>query len=77
MDKQFLTIFKPSIARYLLKQGFFIVDIKPDFNDPSKNKTIFLFKKSEEIYKAIENYKLGKDESKVEYEKENGISSTD
>jgi len=41
------SIFEPRVARYLLKQGNYIVDIKPDKNNPIK--TIFLFEKTEKL----------------------------
>ena len=49
MDKEYISIFKPQRVRKLLKKGFNIYDIKPDKNN--LNKTIFIFKNSEELQK--------------------------
>lgn len=44
---EYKSIFEPRIARFLLKLGNFIVDIKADKNN--KDKTIFIFKKTEKL----------------------------
>jgi hypothetical protein len=41
------SIFEPRVARYLLKQGNQIVDIKPDKDNSIK--TIFLFDKTDKL----------------------------
>lgn len=51
MDKEFVLVFKPKVARSLLKRGFQIVDIKAYKENPDK--TIFVFKRSEEILNTI------------------------
>jgi hypothetical protein len=48
-------ILSPQIARYLLKRGFPIKDIKPDKKD--ENKTVFIFKYDDGLFKAIQDYK--------------------
>ena len=46
-----ITVADPSTVKRLLKEGFHIVDIKPDrFN---REKTVFLFEDSEEFQKAL------------------------
>ena len=52
MNKEYISIFKPQRVRKLLKKGFHIYDIKTDKNN--LNKTIFIFKKSEELQKELE-----------------------
>lgn len=42
--KKVITVFTAKKARQLLKEGFTIVDIKPDRLDPSHKRTLFLFK---------------------------------
>jgi len=41
MDKKYYTIFKPELARKLLKRGNFLFDIKPMNGDARR--TIFVF----------------------------------
>ena len=45
--KENISIFKPKIARDLLKQGFTIVDIKPC--KENTDRSIFIFKNTEEL----------------------------
>ena len=52
MDKEYISIFKPQRVRKLLKKGFNIYDIKADKNN--LDKTIFIFKNSEELQKELE-----------------------
>jgi len=51
MEKEHVLVFKPKVARHLLKKGFQIVDIKATKED--SNRTIFVFKRSEEVLSAI------------------------
>lgn len=44
---KYKTIFTPRIARYLLKKGNIIADIKMDKNNPDK--TIFIFELTEKL----------------------------
>ncbi|MCR2042620.1 hypothetical protein [Anaerosalibacter massiliensis] len=49
--KKCITVFEPAIARKLLKEGYTIVDIKPDkFN---KIKTLFVFKNERNLIDRI------------------------
>ena len=47
MNKEAITIFTASKARELLKDGFTIIDIKPDKNDPDRKRSLFVFKNAE------------------------------
>lgn len=48
-------IFNPTLANYLLKHGFNIVDLKADREDSTK--TIFVFRASDGFYDAIAEFK--------------------
>ena len=50
-EKEYIIIFTGKLARKLLKMGFTIVDIKPD--KEKKDKTLFVFKKENDIEKHI------------------------
>lgn len=50
--KNFKSIFKPAIARKLLKMGNKIVDIKAQKED--MNKTIFIFENTEKLNKDLD-----------------------
>ena len=52
MNKEYISIFKPQRVRKLLKKGFNIYDIKDDKNN--LDRTIFIFKNSEELQKELE-----------------------
>lgn len=47
MNKKYKSIFTPGVARYLLKLGNPIIDIKPDKNN--NDKTIFIFEETEKL----------------------------
>lgn len=51
MEKEYVMVFKPKVARHLLKKGFQIVDIKA--YKENSDKTIFIFKRSQEVLDAI------------------------
>lgn len=51
MEKDSVLVFNPKIARDLIKKGFNIIDIKPFKED--KDRTIFVFQRTEEILKEI------------------------
>jgi hypothetical protein len=40
--KEYISVFKPEVARKLLKKGYIISDIKPKKESP--NESIFIFK---------------------------------
>lgn len=50
-EKEYLSIFKPQLARKLLKLGNNIYDIKADKNN--SDRTIFIFKNTEKIRKDM------------------------
>lgn len=52
-------IFNASVARYLLKKGNAIVDIKPNKNDPCK--TVFVFEKTEKFIKDFVGFSSHKE----------------
>jgi hypothetical protein len=54
MEKEFVLVFKPKVARQLLKKGFQIVDIKAA--KENTDRTIFIFKRSKELLDAIHSF---------------------
>ena len=42
--KETITIFTASKARELLKNGFTVIDIKPDKTDADEKRSVFVFK---------------------------------
>lgn len=53
MKKDVITVFTAKKARELLREGFTIVDIKPDRLDPDHKRTLFLFKNEDELMEKI------------------------
>lgn len=53
MKKDVITVFTAKKARKLLKEGFTIVDIKPDRLDPDHKRTLFLFKNEDGLMEKI------------------------
>ena len=51
MNKEYISIFKPKIARRLLKMGNPIYDIKAD--KENSDRTIFIFKNTEKLKKDL------------------------
>ncbi len=51
MNKEFIIICNPKVARSLLKLGEIIVDIKP--HRELKNATVFVFKSTEFIWEYL------------------------
>jgi hypothetical protein len=60
-------IFDANIARKLLKQGFVVIDIKP--NRENVDKSIFVFENTEEFKKALEQL-MDEIKAKKEFEEE-------
>ncbi len=56
MEKKAITIFTAKLARNLLKDGFTIVDIKPDRTDEDGKRSVFVFKKEKHIEEMIREY---------------------
>lgn len=52
--KNAITIFTASKSRELLKDGYTIIDIKPDKTDPDGKRSIFVFKYEEGIEKHLQ-----------------------
>lgn len=55
MEENLKCIMSPHLAKMLINKGFIVRDIKP--NKDITNGTVFLFDKSEDINKIIEEYK--------------------
>ena len=55
MDENLKCVISPKLARFLIKMGFIIKDIRPNRNIPTA--TIFLFERSQELEKQIEIFK--------------------
>ena len=55
--KDTITVFTAELTRKLLKEGYTIVDIKPDKNDPDRKKTLFIFKNENGLTKRIHELK--------------------
>lgn len=53
MRKEIITVFTAKVARKLLREGFTIVDIKPDRLDPDHKRTLFLFKNEDGLMEKI------------------------
>ena len=53
MEKKAIIIFTASKARELLKEGFVLIDIKPDKTDPDGKRSVFVFKNEEGILEKI------------------------
>ena len=53
MKKEVITVFTAKVARKLLKEGYQIVDIKPDRLDPDHKRTLFLFKNEDGLMEKI------------------------
>ena len=53
MKKEVITVFTAKKARELLREGFTIVDIKPDKTDFEGKRTLFLFKYEDGIMESL------------------------
>lgn len=56
MEKNTIIIFTAKLARNLLKDGFTIVDIKPDRTDKDGKRSVFVFRKEKHIEEVIKEY---------------------
>lgn len=56
MGKERIVIFTAKLARNLLKDGFTIIDIKPDKTDPDNKRSVFIFKNENQIEHKIKEY---------------------
>ena len=57
MDKKAITIFTAKTARALLKDGFTLIDIKPDKTDTDNKRSVFVFRNDDGIMEKIKEYK--------------------
>ncbi|MDD3107074.1 MAG: DUF5659 domain-containing protein [Bacilli bacterium] len=55
-DDNLQCVMSPHLAKILINKGFIVRDIKPNKN--IQNSTVFLFDKSEELDKIMEEYKI-------------------
>lgn len=56
-NKEAITVFKPVIARKLLKDGYKLIDIRPDKTDFNKQRSLFVFKNEDGLMNKIKEYK--------------------
>lgn len=63
--KNAITIFTANLARELLHEGYKIIDIKPDRNDPDGKKSIFIFEFDGGILKKLESKRTKKKEENL------------
>ena len=52
-EKDSVCIFYASQARQLLKNGYTIIDLKVDKRDPSRKRTVFVFRNEEGLIEKI------------------------
>lgn len=53
MEKETIVIFTAKKARTLLKEGFTLVDIKPDKTDSDGKRSVFVFKYDDGILEKL------------------------
>ena len=58
MERETIVIFTAKVARKLLKDGYKIVDIKPDKTDFDGKRSVFVFQNQEGIMEKINQYKM-------------------
>lgn len=56
IDRSTIIIFTAKLARSLLKDGFTIVDIKPDRTDKDSKRSVFVFRNENHIEDKIKEY---------------------
>lgn len=76
-EKDSVCIFYASQARQLLKNGYTIIDLKVDKRDPSRKRTVFVFRNEEGLIEKIKQLRE-KELSQREKagQKENGRKSS-
>ena len=57
MEKKALTIFTAKVARALLKDGYTLIDIKPDKTDFDGKRSVFVFRNENDIMSKVKEYK--------------------
>lgn len=55
MEKKTIIIFTSNKARQLLRDGFKVIDIKPDKTDPDGKRSVFVFEYESGILDKIRN----------------------
>ena len=58
MEKKYISIFNPGIARHLLKHGYILIDIKPHREIP--NASVFVFLNEEGLFEIVKNFNAKK-----------------
>lgn len=48
-DKDSVIIFSPSKARQLLKEGYMMIDLKPDKKDATHQRSLFVFLRTQKL----------------------------
>ena len=74
-EKDGICVFYASVAKSLLKDGYQIIDLKPDKFDLDKKRTIFIFKNQTGLLERIEELRAKELNQKVG-QKENGRKSS-
>lgn len=52
-DKDSVIIFSPSKARKLLKEGYTLIDLKPDKKDATHQRSLFVFQRTDELMNRL------------------------
>lgn len=52
--KETVVIYTGKMARVLLREGFELVDIRPDKTDPERKRSVFIFKKDIALLERLE-----------------------
>lgn len=61
-EKNSVIVFTAWKARQLLKEGFVMVDVKPDKSDPFRQRSLFVFQRSDELMGRLKELKNAEDE---------------
>ena len=56
-EKNYVIIFRADKARKLLKEGYQCVDIKPDKMDETHQRSLFVFRRSEDLMNRLKEMK--------------------
>lgn len=59
MRKKYITIFTGEIARYLLKKGYVVIDVKPHRH--TENASVFIFRNDEGLMQEVHKFKNNND----------------
>lgn len=60
-----ITVFTASLARRLLAQGYKIIDIKQDKQDPDGKRSLFVFKDEEGLQEIIDDIKKARERDEL------------